>query len=216
MDKTLRDKLIVLTRKRLQENDPSHDIGHVLRVLAIAEKIALREKADLDIVVPAAIFHDIICYPKNHKKRLDSSKESAAYAKKVLRQLKEYRQRKIKKTCEAIECCSFSKNQKPATLEAKVLHDADSLEAVGAIAIMRTFSSSGNMNRPFYNEADPFCENRSPDDSKYAVDLFYTRLLVIKDRLYTLTAKNMVKQRHQFLKDFLVELKYELAENQNE
>ena len=78
---------------------------------------------------------------------------------------------------------------------------------------MRTFSSAGIMNKMFYDVSDPFCKKREPDDNKYALDLFFTRLLVVQSRLHTKTAKNIVKKRVSFLKVFLKELEVELLEN---
>lgn len=213
MDKDLRKKLLnVAESKMAQLKDPSHDINHTLRVLSLAEKIAIKDKADLDIVIASAIFHDVIVYPKNHIKRLSSSKESSSFAREILIKEKSFPRRKIKKTCEAIELCSFTKGIKPDFLEARILQDADSLEAMGAISIMRTFSSAGQMNKSFYNEDDPLCRKRKPDDNKYAVDLFFSRLLIVSERLNTRTAKALAKKRINFLHSFLKQLEFELSQ----
>jgi|TARA_Y100000310_G_scaffold82857_1_gene79477 hypothetical protein len=87
--------------------------------------------------------------------------------------------------------------------------DADSLEATGAISIMRTYSSTGQMKRPFYNSEDPFCENRKPDSLNFALDLFYDKLLKVTDKMHTKTSKSISKRRTDFLIDFLKELKLE-------
>lgn len=211
MNIKLKRKLIRITDKNICNNDPSHDLDHALRVLYLAEYISKKEKADRDIIVPAALFHDIICYPKNHRQSINSAKMSAIQAKKILMEINEFPSKKIDEVQYVIDNCSFSKGIQPVTLEAKIIQDADRLEATGAIAIMRTFSSSGSMNRKFYNHDDPFCENRKPDDMKYAVDLFYTRLLKVHDFMYTKTAKKIAKLRNDFLKSFLKELKIELS-----
>lgn len=213
MHKLIKNKLINILKDKIFKDDPSHDVNHTLRVLVLSEKIAKKEKADMDIIVPAAIFHDIINYPKNHIKRLNSSEESANLAKKILEKLDSFPKNKIDKVYDSIRLCSFTKNIKPDFLEAKILQDADSLEAMGAISIMRTFSSAGTLNRPFYSNIDPFCKKRIPDDNKYALDLFFTRLLVVKNRLYTETAKKMARKRFNFLKTFLEELSFELKDS---
>ncbi|MFH0999512.1 MAG: hypothetical protein V1783_01605 [Bacteroidota bacterium] len=125
--------------------------------------------------------------------------------------INEFPSKKINEVQYVISNVSFSKGINPVTLEANIIQDADKLEATGAIAIMRTFSSSGSMNRKFYNQKDPFCENRKLDDMKYAVDLFYTRLLKVHNLMYTKTAKRIAKLRTVFLKAFLKELKIELS-----
>ena len=213
MKESLKKRLINIAKKETSKHDPSHDINHTLRVLAIAEKIAKAEKADLDIIVPAALFHDVINYPKNHHKRLSSSKESAEFAKKILKKIKYFPENKIEQVYRSIDLCSFTKGLKSDFIEGQILQDADSLEATGAVAIMRTFSSAGIMNKTFYDVLDPFCRKRKPDDKRYALDLFFTRLLVVQGRLYTKTAKNIVKKRVSFLKVFLKELEIELLEN---
>lgn len=215
MNKIFEEQLIGIAKKKISKEDPAHDIEHALRVLAISKKIAIAESADFDIIIPSAIFHDIICYPKNHSKRLRSAKESAEYAKKILMEIKFFPKSKIRKVYKSINFCSFTKAKKPDFLEARILQDADSLEATGAISIMRTFSSAGIMGKIFYASADPFCQIRKPDDSEYALDLFFTRLLVVQNRLHTQTAKIMVKKRVMFLKDFLKALQFELLDNTN-
>jgi len=211
MNKILRNKLIGIAKEKISKDDPSHDINHALRVLVLSEKIAKAENADFDIIVPSALFHDIVSYPKNHHKRLCSSRESAEFAKIILRNIESFPKDKIGKVYESINLCSFTNGLKPNFIEGKILQDADSLEATGAISIMRTFSSAGIMKKEFYNILDPFCKKRKPNDNKYALDLFFTRLLIVQGRLYTKTARNIARRRAKFLKDFLMEVRLELA-----
>jgi len=210
MDKKLKQKLIAIAKEHVKTDDPSHDFGHALRVLAFAENIAKKEEADLDVIVPAALFHDIINHPKNSPKANIAPDESADLTRKILKQIKEYPQRKISDVHFAIKNCSFNKAAKVDPLEAQILQDADGLEATGAISIMRTFSSTGSMQRPFYNPKDPFCKKRQPDSLHYALDLFFTRLLVVEKRMNTKTAKKIAKKRTVFLRIFLEELRSEL------
>jgi uncharacterized protein len=64
---------------------------------------------------------------------------------------------------------------------------------------MRTFASTGQMKRPFYDYNDPFCHNREPDTKSNAVDLFFVRLLKVRDMMNTNTAKEMASVRTQRL-----------------
>jgi uncharacterized protein len=209
MKKELKNKLIKIARKEIPEIDVSHDFEHALRVLSNAERIAKTEKGDLDIIIPAALFHDLIVYPKDYPDKHKSQEESAIAAEKILDKL-DFPKEKIEKVKTCILECSFSKGIIPLSLESKILQDADGLEATGAISIMRTYSSTGQMKRPFYDSHDPFCENRVPDASHCALDLFYVRLLKVADRMHTQTAKKIAKRRTDFLKDFLKEFKLEL------
>lgn len=72
----------------------------------------------------------------------------------------------------AIEAHSFSAGIKPETIEAKIVQDADRLDALGAIGIARCFTVGGQLERPVYNSDDPFCETRKPDDQKWNIVIF--------------------------------------------
>jgi len=212
MNKTLKEKLITISRERQTKNDPSHDFQHVFRVLNLALKIGKKEKADLDILIPAALFHDIIVYQKNHPMSINENEESAEVAKNVLESFKNYPQEKIEKVIICIKQCSFSKGIYPDLLESKILQDADRLEATGAISTMRTFSSGGQMNRQFYDPSDPFCE-KGTVAFRSNLDLFYRRLLIVEKGMHTELAKKIAKRRTVFLEKFLQELKTELKES---
>ena len=212
MKKSLKEKLVKIMKKRQTKDDPSHDFQHILRVTNVAEKIAKKEKADLDIVIAAALFHDIVVYRKDSPNSKNETEESAQLAIRILKRIKEYPKEKIENVATCIRQCSFSKGIIPELLESKILQDADRLEATGSISIMRTFSSGGQMNRHFYDEQDPFREKNSRFGMT-GIDLFYMRLLVVEKRMYTKQAKEIAKRRTKFLKNFLAELKKELKES---
>ena len=109
--------------------------------------------------------------------------------------------------------CSYSKGTFPGSLESKILQDADRLEATGAIAIMRTFSSGGQMERPFYNPKDPFREESDPTGVNFSLDLFFKRLYLVSEGMHTKTARTIAMRRHEFLKQFEAELRLELSES---
>jgi uncharacterized protein len=210
MNQELRIHLINIAKEKIPDSDVSHDFEHALRVLSNAESIAKKEGGDLDIIVPAALFHDLIVYPKNHPEKHKSQEESAQAAEKILNKLGNFPKETIGKVKICNLECSFSKGIIPKFLESKILQDADGLEATGAISIMRTYSSTGQMKRLFYNSENPFCTNRKPDSSRFALDLFYERLLVVGDRMHTKTAKKIASRRTDFLLEFLKEFKLEL------
>lgn len=93
MNKLLKKQLIGIEKDKIPKDDPSHNINHALKVLAISEKITTAENADFDIILPSALFHDVISYPKNHHKRLHSSKESAKFAKRILKNIESLEKR---------------------------------------------------------------------------------------------------------------------------
>lgn len=207
---SLKERLVDEARKRIVDDDPSHDFSHALRVLSNAEHLASKEGGDMEVIIPAALFHDLVVYPKSDSRSKTEADESAEAAREILSSLPYYNQSKIPKVIQAIAQHSYSKGVRPESLEAQIIQDADRLEATGAISIMRTFSSTGQWKRRFYNTEDPFCSNRDPDCHTYGLDLFYQRLLKVGDIMNTKTARKLAKSRTSFLKAFLEQLKEEL------
>jgi uncharacterized protein len=204
----LTKKLIEEARKIISKEDASHDFSHALRVLDNAKFIASREGGNLEIIIPAALFHDIVIYPKNHPASKNAANESAIVASKILAKLK-YPKDKITLVKQAIIEHSYSKGIKPTLIESKILQDADRLECTGAIAIMRSFSSTGQMKRKFYCSDDPFCDRREPNNPNSTLDFIYSRLLKIK--FNTNTANKLAKARLRFIQTFLRQLRKEIS-----
>ena len=214
MNKEFQEKLIKIAEDNQTKEDPAHDFQHILRVTNLARKIGEREGADMEILISAALFHDAVIYPKNSTQSRNETEESAEYVERILMDIPEYPKEKIEKVKTCIRQCSFSKGIVPDLLEAKILQDADRLEATGAIAIMRTFSSGGQMNRPFYLSEDPFFEKTELIPFSASLELFYKRLLVVEKGMHTEMARQIAGRRTQFLRDFLAELKLELQESE--
>ena len=99
----------------------------------------------------------------------------------------------------------------PETLEAKVLQDADRLDAIGAIGVARCFATCADMKRPFYDPDDPRCEHRAPDDKLWGVDHFYKKLLRLEAGMHTATARSLAAERTRFMREFLDRLADEIA-----
>ncbi|HEY5589118.1 MAG TPA: HD domain-containing protein [Candidatus Paceibacterota bacterium] len=205
------DKLL-LKLVKTEIIDPSHDGNHVQRVLNMAVKITQKENADMEVIIPAAIFHDAVIYQKNDERNKIATEKSSEFAKKVLEEITDFPKHKISHVMDCILECSYSKGMKPSSLESAILQDADRLEATGAISIMRTFSSGGQMGLPFYNPEDPFRENSDPSNTEFGLDLLYKRLYLVSEGMNTETAKRIAIRRHKFLKTFEKELRIELEE----
>lgn len=212
MNRRLQEKLINIAKAKQTKTDPTHDFEHIRRVLNVAVMIAKEEKADLDVIIPAALFHDVVVYRKDTPESHNETDESAGEAGIILNKFKEYPREKINLVQTCIRECSFKKAIKPKILESKILQDADLLESTGVISIMRTFSSGGQMNKTFYNSAHPL--NISEEiKARSRIGFFYDRLLVAEKRMHTKYAKKLAKKRTKFLKLFLDELKRELKED---
>ena len=204
------DKVERKVIKLLDGRDSAHDFQHIKRVYKNAEVIGRREGADMKILLPAALLHDLVVYPKASAKTSKSADDSADMAEKLLRSFR-YPQDKIDKICYCIRTHSYSKRLVPATLEGKILQDADRLDALGAIGIARTFSVGGSEKRPFYNPDDPFWKsNRELNDREWTLDHFQTKLLKLKDSMHTNTARKMGQERAKFMGLFIKELQREL------
>jgi uncharacterized protein len=193
----------------LMINDSAHDFEHIMRVFKNAQKICKKENANETLVLSAVLLHDIISYPKSDKRSKLSSIKSAEESKKILKKFN-FTKEEIKIVSDAIRDHSFSRNKIPATLEGKILQDADRLDAIGAIGIARVFAVSGSEKRPFYNVKDPFCKSRTPDDSIWTLDHFYRKLLKLESLMNTKSGKIEAKRRTKVMKEFLNELKTEI------
>ena len=113
----------------------------------------------------------------------------------------------------AIAVHSFSRNIEARTLEALVVRDADRLESLGAIGILRWAITATIRRTPqtrTYHPTDPFAEQHEPDDSRYMLDHFFTKLLKISDSMATETGHRMARRRVNFMLAYLDELKSEL------
>jgi len=194
----------------LEGQDPAHDFQHVMRVYKNAKLIGTKEGAIMRILLPAVLLHDIIVYPKGSDNSVMASDDSADLAEKILQRYR-YSQHEIERISYCIRAHSFSKRLIPASLEGRILQDADRLDALGAIGIARTFSVGGSEKRTFYNAGDPFCRSgRRPDDKQWALDHFHTKLLQLKELMHTKTAKRIAQQRTRFMMLFIRQLQKEI------
>ncbi|WP_219702273.1 HD domain-containing protein [Marinomonas lutimaris] len=189
--------------------DSAHDVSHISRVVKVAKKLALEESADLAVVVPAAWLHDCVSLPKNHPERHLASTLAGDKAIEFLTSIY-YPSEYFDAIHHAIRAHSFSANIPPNTLEAKIVQDADRLDALGAVGIARCMQVSGALNRPLYSWNDPFCETREPNDALYSIDHFYTKLFCIADSLNTPSAQLEGRRRQEVMRVFLDDLALEI------
>ncbi len=189
--------------------DPAHDLLHFMRVVQLAKKIAITEKAKLEVVIPAAWLHDFVIIAKNDPRRSLASKISAKAAVEYLNSIA-YPEKYFEEIGHAIESHSFSANISPQSLEAKIVQDADRLDALGAIGIARCFATSGILKTAFYSEFDPFCKKRVIDDAKFTIDHFYKKLFKISESLQTQAGRQEAERRIKVMKIFLSDLSLEI------
>lgn len=191
--------------------DAAHDRAHVERVVHMARRLALEEGARLDVVIPAAWLHDCIAVPKDSPLRSRASGMAAEHAVSLLRGWG-VEEALLPEIAHAIEAHSFSAGIPPRTLEARVVQDADRLDALGAVGLARCLMLSGQMGQRLYDPADPFCRARAPDDRVSAVDHFHTKLLSLGSTMQTDSARREAAVRTRFLQGFLERLEEELPQ----
>lgn len=193
--------------------DGSHDLSHLARVWKNAATIQQTEGGDAEILCAAALLHDCVSVEKNAPDRHRASGLAAEKATSLLRKLG-WAEEQIAATAHAIEAHSFSANIEPRTAEAKILQDADRLDAIGVIGAARCFYIAGRMGSALYDWQDPQAENRQLDDKRYALDHFRTKLFKLASGFKTETGSQMAAERHKRLEaifnDFLSEAGFQI------
>ncbi|MDO8842614.1 MAG: HD domain-containing protein [Methanocalculus sp.] len=173
------------------QDSGSHGFDHTARVTRLSEMMGNNEGADMKILIPAALFHDI-ARSLELETGLPHEEQGAEMAEVYLRSIG-YPGDRINSITHAIRAHRYSSGIAPETLEAEILSDADKLDAMGAVGIARTFMQAGEDGTGIVG----------------AVAHFHKKLLKLKDRMYTETATEMAEERHVFLVDFLDELERE-------
>ena len=192
------------------DGDPAHDISHVQRVVQNTLRLTETENGDLMVTLPAAWLHDCISVAKDSPLRKQASKLAADEAVRFL-ESQNYPDTLLPAVHHAIEAHSFSANIETESLEARIVQDADRLEAVGAIGITRCFLTGGTLGRPLYDPADPFATKREPDDLTYTLDHFYCKLLGLVDTMKTGAGKAEAIKRTEYMQAFLDQLGAEIG-----
>lgn len=195
--------------RREMKTDAAHDINHVQRVVHTAIKLAQQENAELAVVVPAAYLHDCFTHPKNHPQRQLSSSIAATKAIEFLLSIN-YPDQYLAAIHHAIVAHSFSANIVTESLEAKIVQDADRLDALGAVGIARCIQVGTSFARQLYSLEDPMCEHRTPNDKLYTIDHFFSKILQLDQQMHTDAAKQEACRRKIFVLDYLEQLKTEL------
>lgn len=194
------------------QEDSAHDISHFRRVWATAQQLAKDTDVDRLVILTACYFHDIISLAKNHPER---SRSSAMAAEKTLAILQsafpDFPADCYPAVLHAIEAHSFSAAIPPQSEEAKIVQDADRLEALGAIGLARVFAVSGALNNILFDADDPFADRRELNDKKYALDHFQCKLLRLPETMQTEKGRAMAVHNARFLVQFMAKLSAELC-----
>ncbi|HYW49888.1 MAG TPA: HD domain-containing protein [Gemmatimonadaceae bacterium] len=189
--------------------DAAHDVAHLARVVACAERLAMEEGASLDVVMPAAWLHDCVHVPVTSPDRPRASVMAGDAAVEFLSGVG-YPDTHLDGIHHAIAAHSFSARIAPLTVEARVVQDADRLDALGAIGIARCLMLGGQLGRTLYDVDDPFAERRAPSDAVSSIDHFYTKLLTLADTMQTGSGRREARRRTDYMTAYLQQLRSEL------
>lgn len=162
----------------------SHGLDHTLRVTRLCVEIGKAEGADMQILIPAALFHDV-ARPLEKDTGIPHEQEGARIAEEYLRS-NGCDESRIRAISHAIRSHRYSTGTKPETPEAKILSDADKLDAMGAVGIARTFMQAG--------------EHRGGIEDASAH--IHEKLLNLRKLMYTDTAAEIAEERHALLQRF--------------
>jgi uncharacterized protein len=179
-----------------------HGFDHIERVFRIAKLLGKSEKADMVVVEAAALLHDIARAKENDRNKLDHAIEGAKMAAEYLKKIN-FPETKLKNVIHCIATHRVSKGKKAQTLEAKILQDADRLDALGAIIIARAFTYNGKNNRPVYDPSIKPAKTYK-GNSTTIINHFYEKILKLKpNSFHTRLAQKFAKKRYAFVVNFI-------------
>ena len=205
MASSIIDKTCKFVEDKLSGDGSGHDWWHIFRVWTLAKKIAVEEKAQVEIVELGALLHDIADW-KFHD---GDDSIGPAIAREFLNN-QNVEPNVSDSVVEIISTVSY-KGAGVATpmktLEGKIVQDADRLDAIGALGIARTFAYGGYKNRLIYHPDEKPVLHKSYEDYKknegHTINHFYEKLLLLKERMNTNTGKRIAEGRHKFMQSFL-------------
>jgi uncharacterized protein len=220
-------RLKAIVEKEMEGASPAHDISHVMRVYNLCLKLAGHEPSvDIDTLKTAALLHDIARAKEDgkghtHVLSVDHAVLGAQTSGTILRELG-YSEEKIGDVKHCIAAHRFRGTNPPETVEAKILSDADKLDVLGATGIARSFTIGGECGEKIYSDtpvdeyikenlAGGRSDGRIIDPSKHASNLeFETKLRHIPDKLYSQKAREIARERLEYMKSFFERLKREI------
>jgi len=180
----------------------SHDWAHTLRVFKLCERIGAKEDVDMDVLLVAAYLHDIgRGYQDASTGAICHAEKGAEMAIPIVSELPLSEKQKDN-VVHCVKSHRFRGNSDPETAEAKVLFDADKLDAIGAVGVARAFLFAGEVGARLHSpeikveQSEPY----SKDDTGYRE--YKLKLCKIRDRILTQTGRKLAHERHVFMEDF--------------
>lgn len=200
-------------RRWYADSDAVHKFDHVERVYRMAERLAQAEGADLEIVRAAALLHDVRGTKPGSLARTRHHIASAEFAAEVLT-AEGWQPQRIAAVRHCILSHRFrNEEEAPATLEAKVLFDADKLDVLGAVGVARAIAYAALADQPVYAEPSPRflqCGEKEPGETHSAYHEYLFKLKQVQDRLFTATGRALAAARHEYIAGYFERLGREL------
>jgi uncharacterized protein len=200
-----------IAQELLASDTSSHGWDHAERVWNLCRRIGRAEGADLEVLELAAFLHDIgRPEEKASGGEVCHAVAGAARARLILEE-QGYGEGTVDRVVHCIASHRFRRNgEQPRTLEARVLFDADKLDAIGAVGVGRAFLFAGEVGARLHNpEADiPNTQAYSSEDTAFRE--FSVKLQRVKDRILTETGKRIAEDRHRFMVDYFDRLTQEV------
>jgi uncharacterized protein len=207
-------------RQFYRSADPVHDFSHILRVLALAERVGRAEGADLEILRAAALLHDAAGATPGDKRqgasrpaRATHHEASADFAREVLAS-EGWPEERIEAVLHCIRAHRFRGTEAPRSLEAKILFDCDKLDVLGAIGVARTVAYAALAGQPLTGEpSEKFIATgeKEPGEPHTPFHEFLFKLGRVKDRMFTATARAIAQERHRYLQEYFDRLAREVT-----
>lgn len=188
---------------RMSDDCTGHDWWHVDRVRRTSIYICKREGGNPFIVELVALLHDVDDW------KFQDDEDQSRGARNILEEVgvSDRDADKITRLIEQISFKGAGVSDRTEFLESRIVQDADRLDAIGAIGIARCFAYGGNRNRPIHDPEQPPFLHSSFEEYKNksgpSINHFHEKLLLLKDRLHTDTARRLAESRHEFLEEFL-------------
>lgn len=193
--------------------DAVHDFAHIERVYQLAERLAKAEGADIEIVHAAVLLHDVSGSTPGAEERANHHQASADFAAQVLA-AEGWTPERIAAVQHCIRAHRFRGNrERPATIEAQVLFDADKLDVLGAIGVARTIAFAVLAGQPIYAEPSKkflLTGKKEPGELHSAYHEYLFKLVKIKERLYTPTARSLAAARDEYIAGYFDRLGAEI------
>lgn len=189
--------------------DGAHDPAHILRVFRNAFRIQAEDGGDARLLAAAVLLHDCVSVEKNSPLRSQASRLAADKASDILGALG-WSAEDCAAVAHAVLTHSFSANIEPQTLEARILQDADRLDAIGMVGAARCFYIAGRMGSALYDVTDPLAKSRPLDDRAFAIDHFPAKLFKLAEGFKTAAGARLARERHERLQSVLDQLLEEI------